>query len=63
MKGDDTAVAGVAFHIVEHILGCHPLGIVAGDEIPHDDLILVCHPPIDTRPHPSVGGGGRDENG
>ena len=55
VKGNDRPVAGISLDIVEHVLGCYPLGIVAGDDIPHDDAILAVYPPIDRGPHPAVG--------
>ena len=41
VEGDDAAVAGVALHVVDDVLGGQPFGVVAGDEVPHDDLVLA----------------------
>src|SRR3712207_9209352 len=59
MERYDTAVAGKPLDIIEHILARKPLGIVAGDQVPHDDGVLAGEPPIDAGPPPAVGGGGK----
>lgn len=56
MEGDDAAITGIAFYIVEDILSCHPFGIVARDKVPHDDLVLSSKERILWQSHPAVGG-------
>ena len=55
MEGDDGAIARVPLYIINDILGRHPLGVVAGDEVPHHDLVLSAEPGILTEAHPSMG--------
>ena len=54
MKGDDGTVAGIFFHVFEHVIGCCPFGVVARDDIPHDDLKFSAKPPVFAFSHPSV---------
>jgi len=54
VEGDDTAVAGVVLHVVDHILGSEPFGVVAGDQVPHHHLVLTAEQGILRQAHPSV---------
>ena len=55
VEGDDGAVAGIAADIVIDVVGGEPLGIVAGDEVPHDDSVALREPVVDAVAHPTVG--------
>ena len=55
VEGDDGAVAGVAADVVEDVVGAEPLGVVAGDDVPHDDLVLAAEEGVLGYTHPSVG--------
>ena len=55
MEGDDTAWAGIAFDVVHHVLGRHPFGVVASDEIPHHDPVLAVQQIVLNQSHPAVG--------
>ena len=55
MEGDDRAVTGVFLHVVHHLFGRQPLGIVAGDDIPHHHLELPAEPGILAQAHPTMG--------
>ena len=55
MEGDDAAVTGVALDVVEHVVGGHPFGVVAGDKVPHDDAELAGQPGILVEAHPAMG--------
>ena len=55
VEGDDGAVAGIAADIVIDVVGGEPLGIVAGDEVPHDDAVALREPVVDAVAHPTVG--------
>src|SRR3712207_9382973 len=59
MERYDTAVAGKPLDIIEHILARKPLGIVAGDQVPHDDGVLAGEAPIKAGPPPGLGWGGK----
>ena len=54
VEGDDGTIAGIAPHIVEHPLGRHPFGVVAGHQVPHHDAVTPAQPEILVGPHPSV---------
>ena len=41
VEGDDGAIAGIALHVVHHVVGGEPLGVVARNEIPHHHLIAL----------------------
>ncbi len=41
VEGDDGAIAGIALHVVHHVVGGEPLGVVARDEVPHHHLIAL----------------------
>lgn len=55
MEGDDAAGTGVTADIVEDIVGGHPAGVVAGDDIPHDDFEPAREKGILRYAHPTVG--------
>src|SRR5574344_2471273 len=55
VEGDYRTIAGIALHIIYYTLGCHPLGIVAGDEVPHHYAIFATEPGILVPTHPSMG--------
>ena len=54
VEGDDAARAGVAADVVEYVVGGEPLGVVAGDDVPHDDLELAAEQGILGNAHPAV---------
>ena len=54
VEGDDGAVADVALDVVDDVVGRHPLGVVAGDDVPHHDLVAAREPGILGQAHPSV---------
>ena len=55
VESDDGAVADVAANVVEDIVGGHPLGVVARDDIPHDDFVAAAKECILWYAHPAVG--------
>ncbi len=54
VEGDDAAGTGVTADIVEDIVGGHPAGVVACDDVPHDDLELAAEQGILGYAHPAV---------
>lgn len=54
MKGDDGTVASIALYVVQNVLCGHPFGVVAGNKVPHYDLITPLQPPIFAEPHHAV---------
>jgi len=54
VEGDDGAVAGVLAHIVEHLVCRKMCGVVACDEIPHDDGVVAADADVLLILHPSA---------
>ena len=54
MEGDDAAISDISLHIVHHILGSEPFGVVTCHQVPHDDLVGAVQPPVLARAHPSM---------
>ena len=54
MESNDRPVAGIAFHVVDNIVGSEPFGVVAGNKIPHNNGELPAQPPINGVAHPSM---------
>ena len=54
VEGDNRAVARVLFYIIDHIISREPLGIVAGHEVPHHDLVFPAQPSILAQTHPTM---------
>ena len=55
MEGDDGTITRVPLYIIKNVVRRHPFRVVAGDEIPHDDLVLPAEPGILCQSHPTVG--------
>ena len=55
VEGDDAAVAGVALHVVDDVVGGQPFGVVAGDQVPHHHLVFTAEQGVLRQPHPAVG--------
>ena len=55
VEGDDAAWAGQVANIAEDIATVEAGGIVAGDEVPHDDAVVAAHPQVLRPRHPAVG--------
>jgi hypothetical protein len=56
VKGYDAAVSGVFLYVVYDVIGSKPFGIIAGDNVPHDDTVFAIYPPIYGTPHKSMRG-------
>ena len=54
VEGDDGAIARVPLYIVDDILGRHPFGVVAGDKVPHDNLVFAAEPRVLCHAHPAM---------
>ena len=54
VEGDDGAIARVPLYIIDDILGRHPFGVVAGDKVPHDDLVFAAEPRVLRHAHPAM---------
>ena len=55
VEGDDRAITRVPLYIINDIFGCHPFGVVSGNEIPHHNFIFSAEPGILGHSHPSMG--------
>ena len=55
VEGDDAAWAGQVADIAQDIAAIEAGGIVARDEIPHNDAVIALHPEILRPRHPAVG--------
>ena len=54
VESDDGTVAGIAFHVLKHLVGIESLGVVARHEVPHHDGEVVAHLDVLRITHPSV---------
>ena len=54
VEGNDGAITRVPLYIINHIFGRHPLRVVAGDEIPHHNLVFPAEPGVLRQTHPTV---------
>ena len=54
MEGDDRAVACVTFHVVEYLFRAHPLTVIAGHEVPHDDPVMIAEGIVLSETHVAV---------
>ena len=54
MEGDDGATTGVFHHIGQNLWATKFLAIVAGDDVPHHDLIVVAQHDILLPAHPAM---------
>ena len=41
VEGDDAAIAGIVLDVGEHVVGRQPSGVVARNEVPHDDAVFA----------------------
>ena len=55
MEGDDGAVAGIAHDVAEDVVSVDAVGIVARDDVPHDDAVFVLQEARLVPAQPSVG--------
>ena len=54
VESDDGTVAGIAFHVLKHLVGIESLGVVARHEVPHHDGEMMAHLDVLSVAHPSV---------
>ena len=54
VEGDDASRARVPYYIVDNALGGEPLGVVASNKVPHDNLVTAGEQEILDETHPSV---------
>ena len=54
MESDDRTVSRIAFHVVQHLFRAHPLTVIAGHEIPHNDAVMIAQRIVLPESHVSV---------